>query len=894
MSEEERLLREWHEKICQKAREYGLDFYDVVFEVLDFDEINEIAAYEGFPVRYPHWRFGMEYERLRKSYAYGLHRIYEMVINNDPCYAYLLRSNKLVDQKIVMAHVLAHSDFFKNNLWFAHTNRKMLNEMANHATRVRRYIDRYGAEEVEHFLDACLSLEDLIDCHNPPDQRKKEEEEEEELPIQVGRFRSKDYMDRYINPPEYLERERKKREKEREKRKIPPEPQRDVLLFLLEHAPLKNWQADILSIVREESYYFVPQKQTKVMNEGWACATGDTLVYTDQGLLRLDEIVSQRLPVRVSDGHSYRQVYDWARFPGRDTLRVRTRRGFEIEGTKTHRLLLADGRWCRLDALKVGDRVRLGSGLGRGGQDYVPVGWEPLHRLTLSEVAGQAGVDLSTVIRHRKGSHRTRHPERIDALLEEYETQLGTATLMQNKRYPIVIPEYVDEALAAFLGYLIGDGHVSLVNREVGLTTGDEEIASRFANLGETLFSLKATWRRDGNRWRIIFYSMNLIALLTYLGLKTGFSAREKSIPPAILCSPPEVIAAFLRAYFDCDAYAGRQGIILSTSSDALARTVQILLLNFGILSRRRQGRDGCWHVHIAGASAAQFAREIGFDLHRKGERLHAYLDAHHWYKTERWEDEVVEISPGRADVYDISVEGSHCYAAHGFINHNSYWHAKMMTEGLLEPEEVIDYADHHSNIMGIMPGRVNPYRLGLALFRDIEERWNKGRFGKEYEECQNVEEKRNWDKGLGLGREKIFEVRRIYNDVNFIDEFLTKEFCQEQKLFVFAERDMGTERWYEIVSRDFEQIKKTLLFSLTNFGKPIIRVTDGNYRNRGELYLTHQHEGVDMDLKYARATLANLYTIWGRPVHVETVIKGQRMLLSYEGDVHRERKIRG
>jgi len=106
------------EEIEVYAREYGLDFYETFFEVLDFEEMNMVAAYGGFPNRYPHWKFGMEYERLNKSYAYGLHKIYEMVINNDPCYAYLLECNHLVDQKIVMAHVYGHCDFFKNNIWF--------------------------------------------------------------------------------------------------------------------------------------------------------------------------------------------------------------------------------------------------------------------------------------------------------------------------------------------------------------------------------------------------------------------------------------------------------------------------------------------------------------------------------------------------------------------------------------------------------------------------------------------------------------------------------------------------------------------------------------------------------------------------------------------------------
>ena len=85
----------------QYARSYGLDFFPVIFEMVDFNEMNEVASYGGFPVRYPHWRFGMQYQYMEKSYSYGLHKIYEMVINNNPCYAYLLDNNKMVDQKMV-------------------------------------------------------------------------------------------------------------------------------------------------------------------------------------------------------------------------------------------------------------------------------------------------------------------------------------------------------------------------------------------------------------------------------------------------------------------------------------------------------------------------------------------------------------------------------------------------------------------------------------------------------------------------------------------------------------------------------------------------------------------------------------------------------------------------
>src|SRR5437773_735381 len=101
-------LRALQDEIEGYAREYGLDFYDTLFEVLDAEELNEVAAYGGFPTRYPHWSFGMSFEELKKGYDYGLSKIYEMVINNDPCYAYLMRSNHVVDQKLVMAHVYGH------------------------------------------------------------------------------------------------------------------------------------------------------------------------------------------------------------------------------------------------------------------------------------------------------------------------------------------------------------------------------------------------------------------------------------------------------------------------------------------------------------------------------------------------------------------------------------------------------------------------------------------------------------------------------------------------------------------------------------------------------------------------------------------------------------------
>jgi stage V sporulation protein R len=281
-------LRKLKERVEEAALELGLEFPEVAFELVDPDQLNMVAAYGGFPVRYPHWRHGMEFQHLHERHRYGLGRIYELVINTDPCYAYLMTTNTMTDQKLVMAHVYGHADFFLNNLWFAPTDRKMIDTMANHATRVRRHVDSLGPEKVEAFLDACLSLENLIDPMSLYMRRHRHEDDDPEVDEErlaaerVQRFPvERSYMEPYVNPKVRLDAERKRLAAAlREGRRHPREPVRDVLLFLLQNAPLADWQADCLAIVREEAYYFAPQRMTKIINEGWAVWVHSQLMTT--------------------------------------------------------------------------------------------------------------------------------------------------------------------------------------------------------------------------------------------------------------------------------------------------------------------------------------------------------------------------------------------------------------------------------------------------------------------------------------------------------------------------------------------------------------------------------------------------------------------------------------
>jgi stage V sporulation protein R len=279
------------ERIEGYAVEAGLDFFPQIFEVCDYDTINILAAQGGFPARYPHWRFGMDYDQLSKGYAYGLQKIYEMVVNTNPCYAYLLQANNWVDQKIVMAHVYGHNDFFKNNAWFSHTDRRMMDVMANHGTKIRRYMERYGQDAVEIFIDRVLSLENLLDTNElfetPELKRRRRDLNQQHVAEDSGAesFLVDDRSQALKAFMRSKSRGEKRPDAEKKDEDLTAErplagPTRDIMGFLIQHAPLEEWQSDVLACLREEAYYFLPQRLTKIMNEGWASYWHSTIMTT--------------------------------------------------------------------------------------------------------------------------------------------------------------------------------------------------------------------------------------------------------------------------------------------------------------------------------------------------------------------------------------------------------------------------------------------------------------------------------------------------------------------------------------------------------------------------------------------------------------------------------------
>ena len=290
-----RALSSIAQDIAQVARGMGLDFYPVNFEIVPAEALYTFGAY-GMPVRFTHWSFGKAFYRMKTQYDLNLSRIYELVINSNPAYAFLLEGNRLTQNKLVIGHVYAHVDFFKNNYYFSHTPKDMVERMAAHAEKIRDYELRYGRERVERTLDAVLAIQEHVDArsHIGPNSKM------ENLPKISGpdkldgghtcqsdscagnRSCSRSATTKEHSKADSQKKTRKKSTSlpyedlwgdllEDECECSPPVEYEDLLLYLIKFAPgLEEWQRDIVSIVREESFYFFPQIETKIINEGWA------------------------------------------------------------------------------------------------------------------------------------------------------------------------------------------------------------------------------------------------------------------------------------------------------------------------------------------------------------------------------------------------------------------------------------------------------------------------------------------------------------------------------------------------------------------------------------------------------------------------------------------------
>ncbi|MGE5613199.1 MAG: SpoVR family protein [Bacillota bacterium] len=259
-------LKSWNQRIEELVAKNGLDCYEQEFELVSFDDMAETEAYAGMPSRYPHWSFGKAYERIRTLNKYNLAGLpYEMVINSNPCIAYLMKDNSLLLQILTMAHVYGHNDFFKNNRLFKEgTRAELAVEMfKNHAVRIREYISdpSIGYSEVEKVINAAHALR--FQCARTIGARR----------LDYGEIRKRrlESMEKSRDHISQTQQNKRFNFAEADMKQVPPEPEEDLLYFIGAYGKLSEWQKDVIDMIREETLYFIPQVETKIMNEGWAC-----------------------------------------------------------------------------------------------------------------------------------------------------------------------------------------------------------------------------------------------------------------------------------------------------------------------------------------------------------------------------------------------------------------------------------------------------------------------------------------------------------------------------------------------------------------------------------------------------------------------------------------------
>lgn len=467
------------EQIWDVAHRFGLDPYPTNFEIVPASVMYEVGSY-ALPGRYSHWTFGKAYHRMKTMYDFGLSKIYEVVINTNPAYGFLLETNSPVQNKMVIAHVLGHVDFFKNNVYFSKTNRRMVESVSTHAQRIMEYEFKHGRKTVERFLDAVLAIEEHIDPHFfiKRDISATEEKRRFEYQAPEGRYDDLWALEKTENQNQpRLDRltgdDAETAQRRADHARL---PEKDILFYIMKNSPtLSAWQRDVMAMVHEEMEYFVPQMQTKIMNEGWA-----------------------------------------------------------------------------------------------------------------------------------------------------------------------------------------------------------------------------------------------------------------------------------------------------------------------------------------------------------------------------------------------------------------SIWHARIMRELDLGDKEHIEFADLHSGVVSPQKGQLNPYYLGYKLYEDIERRWN----------SPSKDESERFNRKGSEGREKMFEVRELENDVSFLRNYLTEELCEELDLFVF---ELVDEEEWKISDKRWEKVRDQLVSNMTNFGFPYLQVEDGDYNDNHELYLKHCYERTELDMRYTRKALEHVYTLWGRPVHLETRVDDEALVMHYNGDEHQE-----
>ncbi len=892
-------------EIEELARAAGLKHYDVQFFEVPTSVIYEVASY-GLPTRYSHWSFGRTFQFQKTRGEMGHSKIYELVLNNNPCYAFLDSSNTETINLMIAAHVFGHADFFANNIMFREAQEENMVQVAKrHAEAIDQYRRDYGDDEVDEWLDVALGMEHHIDVYKKLRRARYEKRHVEFHGRKIG-----EWEDLHPNDDPLVK-------KVVEGAYLPPQPEKDLLWFFAEYANMEDWQKRIFEIVRRESYYFYPQYRTKCLNEGWACLSGDSKILTEEGLINISDYTNINYEkVKCHSGTKFVRRTDIHVTDKKEGVCIRTNRCTIFRCALNHRVKLASGEFKKAKDLQINDRLMMSIGQNSWSNEYqkVNVGY----------------------------------------------TKKKCATLNTKE---IESPVVIDEEFAQFIAFWLGEGCI-YKDRGIFIRNKDKKQLIELSNFILDRFGINSSIQttdlgKVSERYNLEIYSISLFSLLNVITGDIKRKSRQKRIPDIIFKSPRTVVSAFLQYLFDAEGCcyvsedAKQKVIVLASSSLDMLNDVSILLSNLGIYGAyavcKKDGYEDTHQLRIGSKCCRKFQHEINFKNAKKNAKLIKLLSLSSVHKCDEDECKVIGIEKIEDVFFDFTVPKSHTYVADGIVHHNSYWHAELMLQyslgddndygvkGIKYPltsEEHLDFLSSHEKVVqsgvkiplkveqpelddnrrptgrtikGWHPRivenpnlfhhatRINPYYVGFRMFRDIKRRWD------EYFEEGFYEDE--WGKKIPVtinGNQKIRQVMESEDDVSFFRNYLTEDLCDELHLFAFGspeeyndnykiqeeikkrtrengDRHLGNfpideqlkiNKTVQVRTKDVDDIVRTIARTRNNYGVPciVVRRVDSD----GTLRLEHVKDDLtNVDTGYGEHILRYIFRVWGRPVEL-------------------------
>lgn len=899
------------ESACKKM---GLDYYPIIVEFVPYDDMAELASYGGFPVRYPHWRFGMEYESMARGYEYNQYRISEMVINclgkstKIPTQRGTLCASEIKDGDVIysnngprtVAKVIVQSSSRTKRIKFL----GQLNDIVstpNHRWKIMtsngpewKTVDELkegdlviGGDTYEYYLNRPCELkwspESVIEMTAPSVRDRLK-------PIQTPSLMTKEMaellgavcgdgshgvvsrenmisviVDKSL--PEYQDHVR----------------QLMIDVFGIEPIVEEKNSVNVLTICSKMAVNFFDQngfpkgctyKTKRVPDCIWASSNEFRAAFL-RGLFDTDGYASDTLGFSAFNRNLVADVqlmllemginsYAEERQNGKNTIwvcmirgresifRFRDRIGFSISYKQSGLEGLTDTESCVSGGVcvewAVNKCIQIGQNLG-----ITPYNNPSLGRSLKAMAKKTFGFNAiyGFVLRAITAGHKEffevydqiRNPivvikeitddvdqETVDiALFDESHDFLANGLLSHNTS-PCLIYCMDSNTLVDNINVIChAIGHNDFFKNNIFFRATDRNMMNKLANHGTRIRKYMARWGHEVVT-EFIDHVLRIDTLIDYHKLSKKRPIKKVEIQDERKYRFPRRRQSsndYMHDWVNSDEYLGKE------------------------------------HERVEEEDAADFLDIFG----KPDKDIFGYLKNN------------APLKPWQQDIMSMLYDESMYFAPQRLTKMlNEGWasfvdHYLLCRQGLVslgqksEDCGIIQYADHKWRVLG---GKYssNPYKLGYELLRDIEDRWNKGKFGSEWEECTDMKERAEWNKNLGLGLEKLFEVRKFHNDYTAILEFFTPELCRKLEFFNYRRFPNGE---WKITDRDYKSIKSKLLKNYLNGGLPDIRLTDPNHLGKGWFFMQHFWDDRNLYPKYVHETITSVYRIWQRPVVLAT-----------------------